>query len=140
MAHHQRTVRLTTATYEKLKATAAAQGITPSAFIRIAIREKLTQEQANSELHQLHGQMAASLSRLDGRCRCISNAQQATYAVLDTLVKYILTISPAASDQQTPAIGRQRYEQFQRTVLKALQGDLLRAFAAQCDSDGHVEQ
>lgn len=138
MAHHPKSVRLTAATHEKLKAAAAAQGITPSAFIRIAVREQLSHEETNTELCQLRDELASTLSRIDGRCRSISNAQQATYAVLDTLVKYILTVSPAPSDLPAQAMGRQRYEQFQRTALKALQGDLLRAFAAvQCDTDGH---
>ena len=124
--YRRHTVRFDPQTYEKVWIAANQQQIPVTAWIRIAIRHQLNQERSNSELSQLRDELGANFGRILDHCRSLSNAQQASIALVDTLTKYILSVSPEPS-ADAQRIGRRRYEQFLKSVAAALQGDVLRA-------------
>jgi hypothetical protein len=132
--HHSRNLRFAPATYQRIKAAADSEAITPSAWLRIAIDQQLKQEQMKSEVGQLRDELGANFTRVLDCCRSVSNAQQAAIALIDTLTKYILSVSPEPS-ADAQKVGRRRYEQFLKSVATALEGDVLRAFAALDDDD-----
>src|SRR5215831_15737890 len=114
----QLTARFDPATAERVKQTAKQSTIPVSAWIRLAVRHQLHQENTRSEISQLREELAANVSRILDHCRSLSNAQQAAIALVDTLTKYILSVSPEpGADAQK--IGKRRYEQFQRAVAIA---------------------
>jgi hypothetical protein len=132
--HHDRSVRLDATTYERIKDAASKQGIPVSAWIRIAVRHLLNQENTKSEVSDLRDELGANFTRVLDYCRSVSNAQQAAIALIDTLAKYILSVSPEPS-ADAQKVGRRRYEQFFKSVATALEGDVLRAIATLDDND-----
>ena len=131
---YDRSVRIESQTYERIRHAAGQYDIPVSAWIRIAIRNQLRNEATKTEVSELREELAANFGRVLDQCRALSNAQQAAIAIVDTLTKYLLSISPEpGADAQK--IGRRRYEQFLKTVATALEGDVLRVFSALNEGD-----
>ena len=126
--HYDRSIRLDPSTYKRIRSAVSKHAIPVSAWMRIAFRNHLNQENAKSEISQLRDELAANFSRILDHCRTMSNAQQSAIALVDTLIKFILSVSPEPGEQ-AQAIGKRRYQQFLKSVAAALQGDVLRAFA-----------
>lgn len=132
--HHRRTIQFDVVTYERMKTVASRDLIPVSTWIRIAVKHQLTQEHTKSEVGQLRDELAATLTRILDHCQSLSNAQQAAIAIVDTLTKYILSVSPEpGADAQK--IGRRRYEQFLKTVTTAMESDVLRKLAVVDDGE-----
>lgn len=128
----QLTARFDLATAERIKQAARQSTIPVSAWIRLAVRNELNQENTKSGISQIREELAANVVRILNQCRSLSNAQQATIALVDTLTKYILSVSPEpGADAQK--LGKRRYAQFQKAVTIALQSNILQPFE---DSDG----
>lgn len=125
--NHQTSVKFDPVTLERIKHAANKSALPVSAWIRMAVRYQLNQENTKGEISQLREELASSFSRILDHCRSLSNAQQAAIALVDTLTKYILSVSPEPG-AEAQKIGRQRYERFLKSVASALQGDILRLF------------
>src|SRR5581483_2307545 len=132
--NYDRSIRLDSQTHERLKQVANTHSIPVSAWIRVAIRHELDQERSRTETSELRDEVAANFMRVLDQFRNLSNAQQAAIAILDTLAKYVLSVSPdPGPDSQR--IGRRRYEQFLKSVATALQGDIGRTLGV-FDNEG----
>lgn len=131
---YDRSIRLDVQTYERIKSAATQCAVPTSTWIRMAIRNQLRNETTKTEVNALREELAASLGRVLDQCRMLSNAQQAAIAIVDTLAKYILSISPEPGPD-AQKLGRRRYEQFVTAVTTAMEGDVLRALSTPSEDD-----
>lgn len=131
--NYQLSTRFDPVTTERIKQAASRCSIPVSAWIRMAVRYQLNQENTRSEVGLLREELAANFTRILDHCRSLSNAQQAAIALVDTLTKYVLSVSPEPS-ADAQKIGKRRYEQFLKAVATAMQGNVLRAFGEREDN------
>jgi hypothetical protein len=119
------TVRLSGEEVIQLRDTAKLQGyISPSAFIRTAIRNELTGREG--EITEAEQRLATTLERLSQNVTRSNRGQQALFAVVDTLVKTFLTCVPEPPTDgmsQSVARARGRYSQFIKSAGQAMVGD-----------------
>jgi hypothetical protein len=109
----------------------------PSALVRCAIHNELTGRGAAST--ESEERVAATLDRVLRDVARIARAQQALFAVVDTLVKTFLTCvpdPPADGMPQSVARARDRYSRFAKAARQAMVGDSL---AAMQDLVNHVD-
>ena len=98
--------------------------LTPTAFIRAAIRNELNGRE--SELTEAEQRIAATLERESRDIFRVYRGQQALFAVIDTFVKTFLTCVPEPPRDgiaQSVARARDRYERFVKTAGQAMVGD-----------------
>ena len=98
--------------------------LSPSAFIREAIRNEITGRDA--ELTEAEQRLAATMERLSRDISRANRGQQALFAVLDTLVKTFLTCVPEPPHDgmsQSVARARDRYARFVKSAGQAMVGD-----------------
>src|SRR5271163_1448149 len=89
----RRTIRLTSTTDERIESAAKLGGYsTASAFLRAAINKELGQ--GREGLSRAEAQIVASILEVRQNVRRIERAQQALFALLDSLAKVLLTCLP----------------------------------------------
>ena len=126
----KQTVRLNADEQAEMQRVAKERGyLSPTAFIRAAIRNELTGRE--NELTESEQRTAATLERLSRDIFRTNRGQQALFAVVDTLVKTFLTCVPEPPRDgmsQSVARARDRYDRFVKSVGQAMAGDSLGAF------------
>ena len=119
------TVRLSGEEVIELRDAAKLQGyISPSAFIRTAIRNELTGREG--EITEAEQCLATTLERVLQNVSRSNRGQQALFAVVDTLVKTFLTCvpePPADGMSESVARARGRYSRFIKSTGQAMVGD-----------------
>ena len=125
----KQTVRLSTDEHSQMQRVAKERGyLSPTAFIRAAIRNELTGRE--NELTESEQRIAATLERLSRDIFRTNRGQQALFAVVDTLVKTFLTCVPEPPRDgmsQSVARARDRYDRFVKSAGQAMVGDSLGA-------------
>jgi Arc/MetJ-type ribon-helix-helix transcriptional regulator len=134
-----RGIRLDEPLIARVERAAKAGGFSnPSAFIRAAIQRELAGRE--SELEAAETRIAASLDRLGRDIKSVKLAQQALFALVDSLVKTLLTrIAEPSSDVRDQAVarGKFRYDRFLKSVGAAMAGD---SKAAMVELLNHAER
>jgi Arc/MetJ-type ribon-helix-helix transcriptional regulator len=107
-------------------AKAAKDGgyLSPSAFIRAAIRNELSGR--GHEITEADRRIAANLDRLSADILHVSRGQQALFAVTDIFVKTFLTCVPEPprdAISQSVARARERYVRFVASAGQGMVGD-----------------
>ncbi len=119
------TVRLSKDEQADVQRVAKERGyVSTTAFIRMAIRNELTGRE--SEVTEAEQRTSATLERFSRDLLRANRAQQALFAVVDTLVKTFLTCVPEPPREgmsQSVARARDRYERFVKSSGQAMVGD-----------------
>lgn len=119
------TVGLTEDEYTLVRQTAKIREyLNPTAFMRAAIRKEINgREEALSEAEL---RIAAGIERTSREILRVQRAQQALFAVVDTLVKTFLTCVPEPPREavgQSVARARERYDRLVKSSGQAMVGD-----------------
>ena len=118
-------IRITVELAEQVRQATLERGFESStAFIRQAIVNEL--RDGGSALGETEERIAAGQERLGKELRRLQTAQQAEYALLDSLVRLFLMCIPEPSGEAiTPAKARAatRYDNFLRNVARNMTGD-----------------
>jgi predicted transcriptional regulator len=119
------TVRLSDDEHKLVKQIAKDRAyLSPTAFIRAAIRNEINGR--DGALSEAELRIAAGLERASREIVRVQRAQQALFAVMDTLVKTFLTCVPEPprdAVSQSIARARERYERFVKSAGQAMVGD-----------------
>ena len=119
------TIRLSDDEYKLVKQTAKDRAyLSPAAFMRSAIRNEINGR--DGALSEAELRIAAGLERTSREIARVQRAQQALFAVVDTLVKMFLTCVPEPPRDavgQSIARARERYERFVKSAGQAMVGD-----------------
>lgn len=104
--------------------TARARGFgSLSAYVRAVIDQDL---RLGSQQDQLEATVAASLDRMAREIRRLHNANQALFALTDSLVRLFLTCTPEPPPESLDATKRRaklRYDRFMLSVAQNMTGD-----------------
>jgi hypothetical protein len=85
-----------------------------NAFILEAVEERLQRADAVESVSESEARIAADFSRIVREVRSVHNTQQAQYALLDALTKYV---------SSARARGKLRYEKLLREAAKTITGE-----------------
>lgn len=117
----RRTIRLTEAIDERIESAAKLQGYsTPSAFLRAAIKKALNERAEGTPLSVEH------IRQVQHDMRRMERAQQALFALVDSLAKVILTCVPeprGTSMEIALAEGRNRHARLLVNAGQAMLSD-----------------
>jgi len=94
-----------------------------SALVRTLLEQDLRQ---TSQHDQLESSVAASIDRMAKKIRRLHNANQALFALTDSLVRLILTCTPEPPPEAFDATKRRaklRYDRFMLSVAQNMTGD-----------------
>lgn len=126
----RRTIRISDQLDEEIKKLAAGRGFTnPTAFLRASL-EMLVHEKHTNGAEDVERRVAATLDRLGRDLFRMSRAQQAHFAVTDTLIKTLLTCLPEPPPEalaQAVARAKERYRRFVKSAGQNMVGDSLAA-------------
>ncbi len=126
-------VRLTATEQRQIEEAAHTRGYAnASAFIRAAIRNELD---GRAELTGADERMGAGFDRVSKDIFRVCRGQQALYALVDSLVKTVLTCVPEPPPDQAVARAKERYDRLVKNAGQSMSGD---ARAAMQDLLGHV--
>ena len=123
----RRTIRLTSATDERIASAAKLGGYSsPSAFLRAAINNELGQ--GREGLGRAEEQIVASILEVRQDVCRVERAQQALFALVDSLAKAFLTCVPeprGAAMEPALAEARNRHARLLNTAGRAMLSDSL---------------
>lgn len=106
------------------KKGAKARGFSSlSAYVRAVMEQDL---QRGSQQDQLESTVAASIDRMAKEVRRLHNANQALFALTDSLVRLFLTCTPEPPPESLDATKRRaklRYDRFMLSVAQNMTGD-----------------
>jgi Arc/MetJ-type ribon-helix-helix transcriptional regulator len=129
-------VRLAVEEQRRIEEAAVTRGYAnASAFIRAAIRNELD---GRAELTGTEERVGAGFDRVSKDIFRVGRGQQALYAIVDSLVKTVLTCvpePPPESRQQAIARAKERYDRLVKCAGQSMSGD---ARAAMQDLLGYV--
>ena len=129
-------VRLAAEEQRRVEEAVIAKGYAnASAFIRAAIRNELD---GRAELTGTEERIGAGFDRMSKDLFRISRGQQALYAIVDALVKTVLTCTPEPPPESRPqaiALGKERYNRLVKAAGQSMSGD---ARAAMQDLTGRA--
>ena len=94
-----------------------------SAYVRAVMEQDL---QRGSQQDQLESTVAASIDRMAKEVRRLHNANQALFALTDSLVRLFLTCTPEPPQEALDATKRRaklRYDRFMLSVAQNMTGD-----------------
>ena len=97
-----------------------------NAFILEAIEEKLQRTNAVESVSESEARIAADFSRIVREVRSVHNTQQAQYALLDALTKYVSTcmVEPPRDLLVSARVrGKLRYEKLLREAARTITGE-----------------
>jgi Arc/MetJ-type ribon-helix-helix transcriptional regulator len=106
-----------------LEAVKARGYASPSAFIRTAIRNKLSARPDSNDAEQ---RVSAGFDRIAQEVFRLGRSQQALFALVDALTKTVLTCipePPADARPQAVARGRERYDRLIKTAGRSMVGE-----------------
>ncbi len=98
-----------------------------NAFILEAIEEKLQRRDAAESVSESEARIAADFSRIMRELRSVHTTQQAQYALLDAVAKYVSTCivePPPDVLVSARARGKLRYEKLLRQAAKTITGEV----------------
>ena len=98
-----------------------------NAFIVEAIEEKLQRRDAAESVSESEARIAADFSRIMRELRSVHTTQQAQYALLDAVAKYVSTCiiePPPDVLVSARARGKLRYEKLLREAAKTITGEV----------------
>ena len=134
----KRTFRISDELDQKINKAAKDRGFAnPSAFFRASLEALLREKSTNAA--EIEGRVSATLDRIARDLFRVQRAQQAHFAVTDTLIKTLLTCMPEPpADVMAQAVARakERYRRFVKSAGQNMVGDSL---AAMRDLVGHDE-
>jgi Arc/MetJ-type ribon-helix-helix transcriptional regulator len=126
----RRTIRISEQLDEAIQKAATARGFgNPSAFLRTGLETLVRESNANSD-GGVEQRVAATLDRIGRDLFRISRAQQAHFAVTDTLIKTLLTCLPEPPPEamaQAIARAKERYRRFVKSAGQNMVGDSMAA-------------
>jgi len=97
-----------------------------NAFMLESIEEKLQRMNAVESVSESEARIAADFSRIVREVRSVHNTQQAQYALLDALTKYVSTcmVEPPQDLLVSARVrGKLRYEKLLREAAKTITGE-----------------
>ncbi len=122
-----RGLRLPDGVKERLEKAQKERGYSSAnAFIVEAIEEKLQRMDSVESVSESEARIAADFSRIVREVRSVHNTQQAQYALLDALTKYVSTCvvePPQDLLVSARARGKLRYEKLLREAAKTITGE-----------------
>ena len=134
----KRTFRISDELDQKINKSAKDRGFAnPSAFFRASLEVLVREKSTNAA--EIEERVAATLDRIARDLFRVQRAQQAHFAVTDTLIKTLLTCMPEPpADVMAQAVARakERYRRFVKSAGQNMVGDSL---AAMRDLVGHDE-
>lgn len=134
----RRTIRISDQLDEEIRKAARGRGFANStAFLRASLEALVAEKSANAE--EVEQRVSATLDRIARDLFRVQRAQQAHFAVTDTLIKTLLTCMPEPpADVMAQAVARakERYRRFVKSAGQNMVGDSL---AAMRDLVGHDE-
>jgi Arc/MetJ-type ribon-helix-helix transcriptional regulator len=134
----RRTIRISDQLDEEIRKAARGRGFANStAFLRASLEALIGEKSANAE--DVEQRVSATLDRIARDLFRVQRAQQAHFAVTDTLIKTLLTCMPEPpADVMAQAVARakERYRRFVKSAGQNMVGDSL---AAMRDLVGHDE-
>jgi hypothetical protein len=121
---HRFEVLITNDQMNAARKAARARGFdSVSALVRTLLEQDLRQ---TSQHDQLESSVAASIDRMAKEIRRLHNANQALFALTDSLVRLFLTCTPEPPPEALDAIKRRaklRYDRFMLSVAQNMTGD-----------------
>lgn len=115
-------VKLPPKLYDEIRAVAQRRGFSSSnTFVRAAITNEM--RGGESALDQAEVAISTSIDRLSREIRNLHTAQQAAFAMLDSLTRLFLTCvpePPAEVLEQSKRRAKLRYEKFLRSVAQSV--------------------
>jgi Arc/MetJ-type ribon-helix-helix transcriptional regulator len=134
----KRTFRISDELDQKINKAAKDRGFAnPSALFRASLEALVREKSANAA--EIEERVSATLDRIARDLFRVQRAQQAHFAVTDTLIKTLLTCMPEPpADVMAQAVARakERYRRFVKSAGQNMVGDSL---AAMRDLVGHDE-
>jgi len=126
----RRTIRISDQLDSRIRKAAAERGFAnPTLFLRASL-EALVREKNGDAAGDLEQRLAATLERIGRDLFRVQRAQQAHFAVTDTLIKTLLTCLPEPpADVMAQAVARakERYRRFVKSAGQNMVGDSLAA-------------
>ncbi len=123
-----RGLRLPDGVKERLEQAQKERGYSSAnAFIVEAIEEKLQRKDAVESVSESEARIAADFSRIMREVRSVHTTQQAQYALLDALAKYVSTCivePPPDVLVSARARGKLRYEKLVRQAARTITGEV----------------
>ena len=123
-----RGLRLPDDVKERLEQAQKERGYSSAnAFIVEAIEEKLQRRDAAESVSESEARIAADFSRIMRELRSVHTTQQAQYALLDAVAKYVSTCiiePPPDVLVSARARGKLRYEKLLREAAKTITGEV----------------
>ena len=134
----RRTIRISDQLDREIRKAATDRGFANStAFVRASLEGLVREEHASTQ--DAEERVAATLERIAHDLFRVQRAQQAHFAVTDTLIKTLLTCMPEPPAEvmaQAVAKAKERYRRFVKSAGQNMVGDSL---AAMRDLVGHDE-
>lgn len=122
----RRTIRISDHLDNRIKKAAAERGFAnPTSFLRAGL-ESLVKERDGGAHGELEQRLAATLDRIGQDLFRVQRAQQAHFAVTDTLIKTLLTCLPEPSPEvmaQAVARAKERYRRFVKSAGQNMVGE-----------------
>jgi predicted DNA-binding protein len=123
-----RGLRLPDGVKERLEQAQKERGYSSAnAFIVEAIEEKLQRKDAVESVSESEARIAADFSRIMREVRSVHTTQQAQYALLDALAKYVSTciVEPPPDVLVSARVrGKLRYEKLLRQAARTITGEV----------------
>jgi Arc/MetJ-type ribon-helix-helix transcriptional regulator len=121
----RRTIRLTADTDEQIRSVAKVRGYSnPSAFLRAAIKRELGEREDG--IAGAEERLAASIEQVRQEVFRLARAQQALFALVDSLAKVVLTCVPEPGGEAMEAAvarARSRHARLLKSAGQAMAGD-----------------
>ena len=118
-------IRVPDTLYERIQSEAQQRGFeSASALVRQAIQAEL--RQGDCAVSEMEARLAGTVSRLAKEIHALHTGQLATFALVDSLVKVLLTCVPEPPDdalEGAKARARRRYEKFLLSVAQGMSGE-----------------
>ena len=122
----RRTIRISDQLDSRIRKAATERGFAnPTLFLRASL-EALVREKNVDDAGDLEQRLAATLERIGRDLFRVQRAQQAHFAVTDTLIKTLLTCLPEPpADVMAQAVARakERYRRFVKSAGQNMVGD-----------------
>jgi len=121
----QRTIRFSDTTDKSVREAAAKRGFSsPTAFVRHAVVQELSGRK--EDLASAEQRLAASIEQVRQELGPLGRAQQALFALVDSLAKVVLTCVPEPAGEAREAalaMAQRRYARLVKSAGRAMDGD-----------------
>jgi hypothetical protein len=121
----QRTIRFSDTTYQSVREATAKRGFSsPTVFIRHAVEQELSGHK--EDLASAEQRLAASIEQVRQELLPLGRAQQALFALVDSLAKVVLTCVPEPTGEAMEAAlatAQRRHARLVKSAGQAMNGD-----------------